>query len=101
MPLKRPTIISVIGILNIVFGSLGLVTSVCCGGAGLIATRYMGEIPMPQQAGKAPGPNPFAEMSKLNDVPGYLATQVGGIAMAAVTGTLLILSGIGFLKMKQ
>jgi hypothetical protein len=97
-PVTRPTIISVIGIVNIVFGSMGLITAVCCIGGGMLITPLLSQMPLPQGPGKAPIENP---MSKLNAVPGYLAFQVAQVAMGVFTGSLLLISGIGFLKMKR
>ena len=95
--LTRPTIISVIGILNIVFGSMGLITAICCVGGGMLLAPLASQLPMPQGPGKAPIENP---MGKLNAIPGYVAFQCAQVAMGVLTGSLLLISGIGFLKMK-
>jgi hypothetical protein len=97
-PANRPTIISVIGIVNIVFGSMGLITAICCVGGGMLIAPLISQMPMPQGPGKAPIENP---MTKLNAVPGYLALQCAQVAMGVFTGSLLLISGIGFLKMKR
>ena len=94
---KRPTIISVIGILNIVFGSLGLATVICCVGPGLIMGQFAAQMPMPKAQGQPQMENPLAAM---NAIPGYIATQCAQIGMGSLTGGLLLVSGIGFMKMK-
>ncbi len=96
MPLKRPTIISVIGILNIVFGALGGFTSLCCGIPVLFMDKLFALFPQP------PGqPSPGIFFAEMNKVPGYFALQCFSIFMSFFTGCLLIVSGIGFLRMKR
>jgi hypothetical protein len=98
MPAKRPMIISVIGILNIVLGGLGLLTSVCCGGIGLIFLSVASKTELPADHPLAPM---IAQLKRQNEMQGNFAMQIAGVGMAALTGTLLVVSGIGFLKMKQ
>lgn len=98
MPAKRPVLISTLGILNIVFGSLGLLTNVCCAPAGLFVSSAMSNVQLPQQAGQ---PAPTMPTNELNKIPEYFAFQCASIVVSALTGGLLLASGIGFLKMKQ
>ncbi len=98
MPPKRPTIISVIGILNISFGSLGLFFTLCCGVIGLFANNIVALMLPPQAPGQITVANPMSQLSK---TPAYFAFQCAGLAMALVTSSLLVASGIGFMKMKK
>jgi hypothetical protein len=99
MPAKqRPTLISVFGILLIVYGSFLLATAVCCGVPGLVAGQAFSQMAIPQGQGKAPVENPLNE---INAIPGMLAYQVAGLGMNMVLGGLLVAAGIGFLKMRQ
>jgi hypothetical protein len=97
MPAKRPTIISVIGILNIVLGSLGLLTNVCCGVVGLIFLKVVTDMKPPADPNLA---QMFAQIKKQNEMQGNFGLQLTNIGMATVTGTLLLVCGIGFMKMK-
>jgi hypothetical protein len=42
----------------------------------------------------------FAQIRRQNEMQGNLAMQLAGLGMGAVTGSLLLICGIGFLKMK-
>lgn len=97
MPVKRPTIISVIGILNIVFGGLGLASAVCCLGPSVAIGKFAADVPLPQAQGQPKMENP---MGAINAIPGYLALQCANVAMSMVTGAILLASGIAFMKMK-
>jgi hypothetical protein len=97
MPAKRPALITVLGILNIVFGSMGLFGSLCCGPIGLASSSLMGQMKFPQQAGQPEIINPNAELDKN---PAYIAFQWASLAVSTLTGALLLTSGIAFLKMK-
>jgi hypothetical protein len=98
MPAKRPTIVSVFGILLIVFGVLVLSGTICCGIPGIFASKFASSFEIPQGKGKAPLPNPLTEIEK---IPGMLPFQVAGLAMNALLGGLMLAAGIGLLKMKQ
>ncbi len=98
MPIRRPTIITVIGILCIVFGGLGVVTMVCCGIPGVIATQFMGQVQLPSAPGQPPIENPMKEM---NNNPGIMAFQLASITMSTLAWSILLISGIGLLKMKK
>ena len=97
MPTKRPTIITVIGILCIVFGGLGVVGMLCCTVPGLVMAQFAGQVQLPQGPGKAPIDNPLKEM---NSIPGFMAFQLASVSMSVITWSILLISGIGLLKMK-
>lgn len=81
----RPTSGTVFGILNIVFGSLGI--------CGMIFT--VGMLLVPQNPNV---PNPVIEI--MNENPGYRVFQNVGIGLGFIATTVLIVAGIGLLKLK-
>ena len=101
MAVKRPAIISVVGILNIIFASLGLLTIICCGPFSFIDTQQMMKAMAPQGAAVGQQPADANPMANMNEVPGYTAFVGAGLVVGLVTSTLLLGSGIGLLKMKR
>jgi hypothetical protein len=100
MAVKRPAIISVVGILNIIFGSLGLLTIVCCGPMAFLDSEQWMKAMAPQAAGAQRPANEFS-MGDMKEVPGWTAFTTAGLGVGAVTGSLLLASGIGLMKMKK
>jgi len=101
MPRKRPTVLTVMGILNIVFGSLGLVCDLCMG-LGILLV-----VGAPGGGGAFQGrDNPFAEIGKQlavvqGEVPYHTAVQVGQVVVGFFTSILLLVAGIGLLKIRN
>jgi hypothetical protein len=100
MARKRPTVLTVMGILNIVFGSLFLFCNLCngIGYVFLFAGPGLGAF-----QGKD---NPFGELKELmdfwqNQVPGFAAVKVTEVVVGLVANTALLLGGIGLLKVKN
>jgi hypothetical protein len=93
MPRKRPTVLTVFGILNIVFGSLGLVCYSCIG-FGLVV--LLG-------GGLGAAQDPQLRLAKeaiddmLRNVPGYVPAIVISLVLGVVLALILIISGIGLL----
>jgi len=99
MPPKRPTAVTVLGILNIVFGSLGLAGNLCCG-VGLLV--FAGAI---NQAA-AQNPQQFQPFKDMIDgitraAPWLLAYFVAMLIVGTVLGVMLLIGGIGLLKLKN
>jgi hypothetical protein len=101
MARRRPAVLTVMGILNIVFGSLGLLCNLC---AGLSLLLSLGGA---MQAGQGQGGgNPFGEDPEMvaflrAEVPGYAAVRVIQVVVGLATCVVLILAGIGLLKMQR
>jgi hypothetical protein len=82
----RPTSGTVFGILNIIFGALGLV-----GGPIMLAMQLLG----PQQRGVNPGLDIMAAS------PGYYAFYMTSMVVGIVASGVLLASGIGLLQEKS
>jgi hypothetical protein len=97
MPAKRPTSFTVFAVLSIVFGSLGLVCNAC----GLVSQAAMPAL-RGMQPKPAPGqPDPEVLQREFEaKLPGYQAYQWGTMGLSIILSTLLLVSGIGLLKMK-
>jgi fumarate reductase subunit D len=94
---ERPTSITVLSILNIIFGSLGTLLY-CCGGAGIL---FM--LSMLNSAGSDPQVQELKTMWQTleNNIPGWNAFLIGSMVAALITSVILLLSGIGLLNMKN
>jgi hypothetical protein len=84
------------GILNIVFGSLGLL----CGACGVAANVLVLSL------ASASGPGPGAEIKELLDymdknLPGHMAVEIGRGVGILVLSVLLLVAGIGLLGTKS
>jgi hypothetical protein len=101
MAVKRPAIITVVGILNTIFGSLGLLSIICCGPFSFFDTQQLMKAMAPQAAAAAQQPGNENPMANMKDVPGYMTFVSAGLAVSALTGSLLLASGIGLLRMKR
>ncbi len=99
MAVKRPAILSVVGILNIVMGSLGLLGIICCGPLSFVDTQQMMKSIVPK-TGAVQGPQ-LDPAEGLKEVPGYTSFVALGLAMGVVTGSLLVASGTGLLRMRR
>ncbi len=96
MPRKRrPTVILVMAIINMVMGGVILFCGMCAGSDVAILTA----------AGGAPGPGgaPYDDMKTFLDkeTPGWEAVLVGYAFMQLVLAVVLVAAGIGLLKMQS
>jgi hypothetical protein len=101
MARKRPAALTVMGILNIVFGSFGLICGICSGFGLLVDVSKLAQGGQFQN-----GQNPFAETAAMqaflrDQVPGYAAFQVVQVGQTLVLGLLLIIGGIGLLQIQS
>jgi hypothetical protein len=97
---KKPVAVLVFGILNLVFGSLGLVTSLCCGLS--IAGFYL----MLTSAYQQVGPQEKKELEDLwrafsDNVPGLVPFFIGSLVVSFVLGIMEIVSGIGLVRIRN
>lgn len=102
--MSRPTPITVLGIINIVWGVLTLLSSLL-GIATLFAMPYfvnlMASMPPPTRGGPAPGsPSPAAMFSMWKD-PTYLACLSATHGLHLIGGAILLAAGIGLLRMRN
>lgn len=95
---NRPAAVLVIAILHFVFGTFGLLGSVC-GGGMFFFMRYM---PTPPTApGQPKVPNYMDIMTAMSEkAPGFTAVQYGGMAMGLVLAVLMIVSGLDLVRMR-
>jgi hypothetical protein len=91
---ERPSAVLVVAILQICFGSLGLLGSLCGGGAQLAGGSQVFTPPAGAQA-----PPDVDEMMSAR-VPYYTAFQAGGAVLGLISGTVMIVSAIGLLKLR-
>ena len=91
MARKRPTAVLVMGILNIVFGSLGLICLIC--GGLVILVLFAG--------GAAAQENRDVYTFVDKEVPGYIAVTIANLVLRTVLTIILLISGIGLLSMQS
>jgi hypothetical protein len=92
MARKRPTVVLVIGILNIIFGALGFL----CIGVGAITM-----VAASQFAKAVPGSDPLELLERMNrEIPGYSAILAVNLGCQLLLALVLLVSGIGLLYMK-
>jgi hypothetical protein len=109
MASQRPASITVLAILNLVGGGLGLICCTGCAGINHIASANTDVfVPAGRTTNAGASNNPFvrsSEMSILIDrqvptvVPGYKAYVYGIVLVSFILDVLLIISGIGLLMM--
>ncbi len=96
---KPPTTITVLGILNIIYGIIGPPYSVgcsLCNGFGLGAIWLLGNSRRHNEFTR-----PLAELwLVLRDVPGFVPIEMCRVVFGLVMGTVLICAGIGLLKLR-
>jgi hypothetical protein len=97
MPAKRPAGITALALVNIIFGSLGLLC-VCCGAVGQVG----GGFNMQQSSGGQTQQFDQAALEKhMNDkVPGYKVVQWGGLGLSLLMSVVLLASGVGLWQMQ-
>jgi hypothetical protein len=92
MARRRPTVVLVFGILNIVFGAIGFL----CLGLGAIGMVAAGQL-----AKGIPGADPLEQIQRMNrEIPGYTAILTAQIGCQLLLTLVLLASGIGLLFMK-
>lgn len=84
----KPASITVFGIINIVWGAMGI--------CGVAATSAMFFIPLPQDARF---PNPALELLESNQA--YRVFMIGSLAFGGLATVILIAAGIGLLKSRR
>jgi hypothetical protein len=94
MKQRVPTAVLVMAILNFVFGGIGLLMS-GCGGA---FTLFL--LVMPEQKPGQPGYFPNVLKTVAKEVPGYTAFMTASLVMGLVLSTVLIIAGIGLLRLR-
>jgi hypothetical protein len=94
-PKKKPPVITVFGILNIIFGGLGLLGAICGG----LATFAFAQVTMP---GPGNPPNPIKDMLEYMDkhAPLYTTYMIFEIVIGLIMAVILIVAGIGLLKVR-
>src|SRR5262245_7988109 len=92
MPRERPTVLTTMGVLNIVFGSVFLLCAVCSGMVHLLQFHPPGVFP-----GRVnPASDLWAFLSR--EVPAYPVVLVGHLVLGGVLNLLLLVAGIGLLN---
>jgi hypothetical protein len=102
MKRERPPAVLVMGILNLVFGGLGLLNS-CCGGVSILAMLFW---PLPEPVPGAPPQTQGLAIFKpirdgLLEIPYFKVFSIGGQFFALLTATMLVIAGIGLLRMRK
>jgi hypothetical protein len=98
MARKRPTAVTVIAILNIVFGGLGLLCYACIG---------IGIVFLYGALSKAPAQDPQAQLLKdmltsmKDEIPGFLPFLIGSSVFSLVMCIILIVAGIGLFSLQR
>src|SRR5438445_11090598 len=92
---ERPASVLVVGILNVVFGSWGVVT--------YIITAFSSGMMIVMSKSPASPMNPLGGMLDFmeKEIPGYTAIMIASSVGALALMILLIVSGIGLIKMRQ
>lgn len=94
---QRPPVLVVMAVLNFVFGGFGLVALLCLGAIALCFGSMASQAP----PGPRGSPNPMQEMwGMYQSIPGFIPYTVVTSIMGLVMATLLIVAGIGLLKVR-
>jgi len=95
MQRPRPTAVTVIAILNFIFGGLGVIALLCISVLGIVVIQGSGKM------GPRGGPDPIQDMlSAGRQVPGLGLYLVASIMLGLVLSVVLIASGVGLLKLQ-
>jgi hypothetical protein len=101
----RPTSVTVIAILNLVFGTLGLIGGLCSGvGQVISAANIVPQPPPGPRAARTQIPPDFAERQQRfleQEIPFYKVTTMTIIALGFPLSAMLIAAGIGLLGMRR
>jgi hypothetical protein len=99
MKKAKPTVAVVLGILHMVFGSLGLICNLC-GMAGMGAI-YFGANEIYKQASATEKKELEEIWQQLNDnVPGFIVYLFADLIGSMLLGLVLLIAGIGLLRVK-
>jgi hypothetical protein len=91
MPRKRPAAVTTLGVLNIVFGSLGLVGSLCCGTVfGIVYS-----------AARTPTPGGLNLAEELLNVRPFVTYSIMQMLFSVLLSLLMLISGIGLLTVQN
>ncbi|HKI37945.1 MAG TPA: hypothetical protein VKA46_39185 [Gemmataceae bacterium] len=93
---NRPAIVLVMAILQIIFGSLGLLGNLCTGGIQLAG----GSKAFAVQGGPQQPAAPDVEAMMKAKVPHYELMLYGGLVLGLISGTVMIVSGAGLIRMR-
>jgi hypothetical protein len=97
---KKPVAVLVFGILNLVFGSLGLVASLCCGlsiaGFYLLMTSVYQQVDPPDKKELEALWRAFSE-----NVPLLVPMVIGSLVLSFLLGLMEIISGIGLVRIRN
>lgn len=93
----RPGSVLVVAILQIAFGALNLLEKLCGLGFQLAGGNKIFAPPGSPQAAQQPDVEGFLR----EKLPYYDAMRYGGMALGLVVGTVMIVSGVGLLKMRR
>jgi hypothetical protein len=100
MPRKKPVVVFVFGILNIVFGSLGAIYNFCCGaglgGMYLLFRNFFQQMPAKDQDELVRLWRAFAD-----NVPGLIPAFVAYLTVSLVLAIVEIVSGIGLVRIRS
>ena len=98
MARKRPTSVTVMGVLNLVFGILGLLAVLCGGGVVALAVAGLSNAPPPK-----PGEPDLVGLFKAIDqeVPSYKIYMGASLVIGLILSIVLIVAGVGLLRMKR
>jgi hypothetical protein len=96
MVTKRPTVLTVMGILNIILGSLFLLCTLCTGIFVLMMVNRSSIFDVR-------GVNVLGDMWDYmkREVPAYPAVTIGSVVEGLLADTLLVIAGIGLLNMQS
>lgn len=94
MARERSAAVTIIAILHLIGGGLGLITTFCAGGWLVLVTT----IPAgPNRAGRTPEPPEIHAYLRAN-APGYLGFQFGTMLLGLAFAVLLLAAGVGLLN---
>src|SRR5262245_45794346 len=95
MAQARPTSVTVMAILNIIFGSLFTLMCMCEGASLVMNAAGMN----PGQGGNDPNVRMMEQL--MSELPGYMVVRVATFLLNFSLSVLLLVSGIGLLNMKS
>src|SRR5262245_19730238 len=95
---QRPMPVTVIAVLNFIFGGLGLLSALCGGLALLFVVLMFQNMPAPPGG----GPNPGKELGNVfTSIPGFVPFTIISTILNSVLAIVLIVAGIGLLRMRN
>jgi hypothetical protein len=98
---QRPAAVLVMAILNLVFGGLHLLVYVCAGCTMGVMYQFANMAPPAAPPGQPNVNSIYGSMfQELGKLPGYWAFMIASNVLGILLATLLIVAGIGLLKMR-